>query len=174
MRGKRELVSDLCAAAGATWLLERFPSRPVLMILNYHRIGDKEATAYDPGLFSCTAGEFDWQVDYVKRRFRMATLDDVMELLSGERRLTEPQVLITFDDGYIDNYQLAYPVLRRHGVQGVFFLPTGFVGTAAFRGGMKLPTSSSAPAGPASAWNTRIHRISTWRMTESPSASCTF
>ena len=130
MRGKRELISDLSAAMGATWLLEHIPSRPVLMILNYHRIGDKEATDYDPGLFSCTADELDWQIAYLKRRFRIATLDDVMQLLSGERRLTEPQVLITFDDGYIDNYQLAYPVLRRHAVQGVFFLPTAFAGTS--------------------------------------------
>lgn len=130
MRGKRELVSDLSAATGLTWLLEHTPRRPVLMILNYHRIGDPNATEYDPGLFSCTAGEFDWQIAYLKRRYRMTTLDEVLGLLSGEGLLTEPRVLITFDDGYIDNYQLAYPVLRRHGVQGVFFLPTGFVGTS--------------------------------------------
>jgi peptidoglycan/xylan/chitin deacetylase (PgdA/CDA1 family) len=129
MRGKRELVSDLCAATGATWLLERIAPRPVLMILNYHRIGDKDATEYDPGLFSCTAEEFDWQIGYLKGRFRMTTLDEVLGLLSGGGRLSEPRVLITFDDGYLDNYQLAYPVLRRHNVQGVFFLPTGFAGT---------------------------------------------
>jgi peptidoglycan/xylan/chitin deacetylase (PgdA/CDA1 family) len=129
MRGKRELVSDLCAATGATWLLERIPNRPVLMILNYHRIGDPNATEYDPGLFSCTAEEFDWQIAYLKHRFRMTTLDEVLDLVAGGLRLTEPRVLITFDDGYIDNYQLAYPVLRRHGVQGVFFVPTAFAGT---------------------------------------------
>jgi peptidoglycan/xylan/chitin deacetylase (PgdA/CDA1 family) len=59
----------------------------------------------------------------------MATLDEVVGLLSGAERLTEPRILITFDDGYMDNFQLAYPILRRHGVQGVFFLPTGFAGT---------------------------------------------
>jgi peptidoglycan/xylan/chitin deacetylase (PgdA/CDA1 family) len=106
------------------------PSRPVLMILNYHRIGDPDATEYDPGVFSCSGEEFDWQIGYLKRRFRTTTLEDLLGLLSGDGRLTEPRVLITFDDGYIDNYQLAYPVLRRHGVQGVFFLPTGFAGTA--------------------------------------------
>ncbi len=130
MRGKREFISDLSAAMGATWLLEHIRHRPVLMVLNYHRIGDKDSTEFDPGLFSCTAQEFDWQIGYLKSRFRMATLAEVAGLLSGAERLTEPRVLITFDDGYIDNFQLAYPVLRRHGVQGVFFLPTGFVGTS--------------------------------------------
>src|SRR5262249_53583980 len=46
------------------------------------------------------------------------------------RRPLRASVLITFDDGYLDNYTLAFPVLRRHGVQGVFFLPTAFIGTA--------------------------------------------
>jgi peptidoglycan/xylan/chitin deacetylase (PgdA/CDA1 family) len=130
MQAKRELISNLCSATGATWLLERIAPRPVLMILNYHRIGDKDATEYDSGVFSCSAEEFDWQIGYLKQRFRMTGLDEVLGLLSGERRLTEPRVLITFDDGYIDNYQLAFRVLRHHGVQGVFFLATGFVGTS--------------------------------------------
>jgi peptidoglycan/xylan/chitin deacetylase (PgdA/CDA1 family) len=130
MQGKRELISTLCAATGATWLFERIARRPVLLVLNYHRIGDKNAAPYDPGIFSCTAEEFDWQISYLKRHFRMATLDGVTGLISGGRPLAEPTVLITFDDGYLDNYQVAFPVLRRHGVQGVFFLPTSFTGTS--------------------------------------------
>jgi peptidoglycan/xylan/chitin deacetylase (PgdA/CDA1 family) len=130
MQGKRELVSGFAAAAGFTWLLERMPHRAVLMILTYHRIGDQDATEYDPALFSCTADDLDWQITYLKRRFRMTTLAEVVGLLAGEDRLTEPRVLITFDDGYIDNYEVAFPVLRRHGVQGVFFVPTAFAGTS--------------------------------------------
>src|ERR1043166_4490896 len=53
---------------------------------------------------------------------------------SGEAILTgsplRSSVLLTFDDGYLDNYTLAFPVLRSHGVQAVFFLPTAFIGTA--------------------------------------------
>ena len=38
--------------------------------------------------------------------------------------------MITFDDGYLDNYQIAYPILRSHGAQGVFFLATSMVGSS--------------------------------------------
>jgi hypothetical protein len=55
------------------------------MVLNYHRIGDKDETEYDPGLFSSTAEDLDWQIGHLKRRFRMTTLEEVLGLLAGRR-----------------------------------------------------------------------------------------
>jgi peptidoglycan/xylan/chitin deacetylase (PgdA/CDA1 family) len=125
---KRELGAHLSAATSFTRLLELMPSRPLLMVLNYHRIGDAEKTPYDSGLFSATAEELDAQITYMKRRFRFVNLEEALAIVDGG---TPPStsVLITFDDGYLDNYTLAFPILRSHSVQGVFFLPTAFVGT---------------------------------------------
>lgn len=126
--GKRELIARMCAGAGLTRILECMPKRRVLMILNYHRIGNAAETPYDSGTFSATADEFDGQIAYLKRHFHMATLDEVLAMVRGEMTL-DAAVLITFDDGYLDNYTLAFPILSSHRVQGVFFLPTSFVGT---------------------------------------------
>jgi len=102
--------------------------RDRLIILNHHRIGDALGTPYDSGTFSATGAELEAQVAYLKKYYHMATLDHVTEIANGKGP-KKPSILLTFDDGYLDNYQTAFPILRAYGVQGVFFLPTGFVGT---------------------------------------------
>lgn len=128
MRGKQELLASFCSWTGLTRVLESLPQRRALIILNYHRIGNADETLFDSGVFSATAEQFDSQITYLKRRFHMATLEEVFAMMGGDA----PQgtsVLITFDDGYLDNYTLAFPILRSKGVQAVFFLPTAFIGT---------------------------------------------
>ena len=109
-------------------MLESMPRQDVLIVLNYHRIGNASESPYDPGVFSATAEEFDWQIAYVKRRFSLITLDEAIAMVTGGLPF-RTSVLITFDDGYLDNYSLAFPALRSRGAQGVFFLTTSFVGT---------------------------------------------
>jgi peptidoglycan/xylan/chitin deacetylase (PgdA/CDA1 family) len=99
-----------------------------LVVLNYHRLGNADETPYDSGVFSATAEQFESQIVYFKRRFQMVTLEEVFAMIGGDVP-HGTSVLITFDDGYLDNYTLAFPILRAQGVQGVFFLPTAFIGT---------------------------------------------
>jgi len=128
MRGKRELLARVCTWAGLTRILEGLPQRRALIVLNYHRIGNADETPFDSGVFSATAEQLESQISYFKSRFHMATLEEVFAMIGGDvPRGTS--VLITFDDGYLDNYTLAFPILRAQGVQGVFFLPTAFIGT---------------------------------------------
>ena len=128
MQSKRELVAGASRATGLTSVLERMPRQNCLIAINYHRIGNSTETEYDPGVFTATAEEFEWQVRYLKEYFELVTLDAVVDMVKGARPFS-PSVLITFDDGYIDNYELAFPILRAAGAQGTFFLPTSYIGT---------------------------------------------
>jgi peptidoglycan/xylan/chitin deacetylase (PgdA/CDA1 family) len=125
---KRGLVAEVAGSLGITRLLESMPKQDVLIVLNYHRIGNAPESPYDPGVFSATAEEFHWQIAYLKRRFYLTTLDEAVAMVTGSTPL-RTSVLITFDDGYLDNYSVAFQVLRSHGAQGVFFLTTSFVGS---------------------------------------------
>ena len=95
-----------------------------LLVLNYHRIGDPASSALDGTMFSATAEGFERHVEHLARGCDVIGLNDVPAAL-GTRR--GRRVLVTFDDGYRDNFELAFPVLRAAGVPAAFFLATGFL-----------------------------------------------
>jgi len=136
--GRRELLARGLLWSGASFLLSQLPARDSLLVLNYHRIGNPDDDLFDPGVFSATADQFNEQVAYLKRHLSPVTLQESLDFIDnaekqkahiGNHKGRRCRVLITFDDGYLDNFQIAYPILRSHGVQGVFFLATSMVGT---------------------------------------------
>ena len=131
-RGKRELLARGLYWSGAPFLLGRLPARDLLLVLNYHRIGNPEEDLFDPNVFSATADELDRHLAYLKKAVSVVTLEEAQAFIDGQVRekTSRCRVLITFDDGYLDNYKLAFPILRSHGVQGVFFLVSGIMGSS--------------------------------------------
>jgi peptidoglycan/xylan/chitin deacetylase (PgdA/CDA1 family) len=129
--GKRELLARGLFWSGIALLLEQLPQRDLLLVLNYHRVGNSEADSFDPTVFSATADELDQQISYLKHHGLLVTLQEALAFIDGtiKERTSRCRVLITFDDGYLDNYDVAFPILRSHGVQGVFFLVPGIVGS---------------------------------------------
>jgi len=130
--GKREVLARVLLWSGVPSILSSLPPRDQLIVLNYHRIGNPDDDLFDPGVFSATQDEFNDQIAYLKRRVLPVTLEEALSFVEGTNKETSrrSRVLITFDDGYLDNYTLAFPILRSHGVQGVFFLATSMVGSA--------------------------------------------
>ncbi len=106
------------------WLLRRLPTWRGVLVLNYHRIGDARHAPYFRDVFSATPDDFDRQLAFLARNADVISGDDLALTLAGRRGR---HVLITFDDGYRDNFDIAYPLLRRHGLTAVFLLCTGFL-----------------------------------------------
>ena len=70
------------------------------------------------GTFSATCDELDEQVRFLKRRWHLAGLDEAIEIVEGKSKVKGAAILLTFDDGYLDNYESAFPILssaRRSG-----------------------------------------------------------
>jgi len=123
---KRSLLARTLDVSGCGRALHSVRAWEGVLILNYHRIGDARHSLLDRNLWSATEADFERQIALISTQF------DVIGLPDLERALTEPHgrhVMVTFDDGYRDNYSLAYPILKRHGVPATFFLTTGFLDT---------------------------------------------
>jgi peptidoglycan/xylan/chitin deacetylase (PgdA/CDA1 family) len=71
-----------------------------------------------------TPAKFEEEISVIARRFHVVSLKEaVRRLVEGEP--AEPVVAITFDDGYEDNYRVAFPILERYGIPTTIFLTTG-------------------------------------------------
>jgi peptidoglycan/xylan/chitin deacetylase (PgdA/CDA1 family) len=98
-----------------------------LIVLTYHRVLDAgEQGLFNPSLVSTTPSMFEWQMRKVARDYRVVSLHDVLEAFRGGRPLPTRAVLITFDDGYRDFGEVAWPILRRLGLPAALFVPTGY------------------------------------------------
>lgn len=77
---------------------------------------------------SVSPERFESHLQYLKEKgYRVVTLDDLLYALTLGRTLPEKPVILTFDDGYEDNYTGAFPLLKRLGAVAHFFIITDFV-----------------------------------------------
>jgi peptidoglycan/xylan/chitin deacetylase (PgdA/CDA1 family) len=129
-RGKRELIANLLHRAGVLRLLESVPFTDSLLVLNYHRVLDPRDCPFDRGVISASPDQFYEQVSYFKSHFHVTGLPELLELVGAGKPVAGFRTMITFDDGYIDNYQNAFPILRTLGLPAVFFLPTSYIDTS--------------------------------------------
>ena len=94
-----------------------------VLVLNYHMVNRMFISlAIEPE-------DFDWQMKYlVEHGYHTISPDELYDFLAGTGRLPDRPVLITFDDGYVDNYTTAYPILKKYNLKATIFVVTGFLG----------------------------------------------
>ena len=92
-------------------------------VLLYHHIN------YDNSIYSITPERFDRDLGMIANSgYGVINLATFTQFLAGKQMLPDKALLITLDDGYADNYEYAYPILKKHGLTAVFFIVTGDVG----------------------------------------------
>ena len=125
-------LTDFAASTGIVRIGRQLWSES-LTVLNYHRIDDphrKDFDSFQPNV-SAHPVEFDRQMEYLSRWFNVVSLRDVVDWLNGGKTLPLYAALITFDDGYLDNYKNAYPILKKYKFPAVIYLTTGHIDTNA-------------------------------------------
>ena len=116
------MAAPVAAVVASNRILRSGAWRGVLT-LAYHRIHPGGAVQLDPGLLSATVEGFSEQLAFLARHFDVVS----PEAIRHDPQARGRRVVITFDDGYRDNYELALPALREQGLPAAFFLTTGFL-----------------------------------------------
>jgi len=120
-------LAEGLARTGAIRMLESFPLKSQLMVINYHRIGNSTLTNLDPGVFSTDSIGLDEQITALRRRFTFISPSEALDVIERKINPKEPLALLTFDDGYRDNLTQAFPVLASHGLKAIFFIVTSYL-----------------------------------------------
>lgn len=124
-------IKGAFSSAGLPKVLRRFVP-PAVAILKYHSVQD------DPQQFAHSIGAgiihsaavFREQMELVASKFDPVSLDDVLQFVRGKQQLPRRPVVVTFDDGYRDNFEIAAPILDHFGVPAAFYVTVNSIDTA--------------------------------------------
>lgn len=118
-----QLLKKVIEASPLLW-----PFKPSgLYAFNYHRIGDPAKSSFDPNVFSCDEETFDSHIRFFNKHFDVIDIDELCQLVHSGDKITDKLALITFDDGYLDNYEKAFPILKKYNTPAAFFIATDFI-----------------------------------------------
>lgn len=121
---KREILAQALDWTGVNRLARSSHFWNGLIVLNYHRVGECNNSMLDHDLWSATAEDFEQQVRFLSLNYDMIRIQDLDDLWNQRRGR---YVLVTFDDGYRDNYEWAFPILKSYNSSATFFLTSGFI-----------------------------------------------
>ena len=99
------------------------------IVLIYHRVLSKQmrARTYSHSGIIVDLETFEKQIRYLKIRFKVITLEEFAEKIENGIGFDQPTCLITFDDGWKDNYLHAYPILKKYNMPAAIFLPANYI-----------------------------------------------
>jgi len=113
---KKVIKIAVCIFAACTGYSSK-TNKKGLTILTYHSIGSE----IEPDE-TVTPEEFEKQLQYIKDNYKVISLEDAVEYLQTDIKKLADSIVITFDDGYSDNYHNAYPLLKKHSFPATIFL----------------------------------------------------
>jgi Predicted xylanase/chitin deacetylase len=123
---------DAGAAAGlhkkgsrASFMRVSAPAVPVVML---HSVADDRPGRPRNFILYNGVREFESFLRYLRwRSYKTLTLKELFDFLDGRASPPSRSIVLTFDDGYLDNWVAVAPLLRRYGFTGTIFVPTDFI-----------------------------------------------
>lgn len=107
--------------------------KPTVPVFMYHSVGIPDRK-WKWNYLTIHYKEFEKQLIFLKKKgYYSAHLDELYNHINGTSRLPEKTVILTFDDGYVDNYIFAFPLLQKYCFKGTIFVNPHFVDQKAIK-----------------------------------------
>lgn len=115
--------------SGLLWLYAGFSLRRRAVVLTYHRVlpKDRQSNSFSNPSIVVTPTTFERHMRFLRRFMNPISLDELTTLLRDRRPIPPRTCLVTFDDGWYDNFEFALPILRRYRVPAALFIATNYV-----------------------------------------------
>ena len=102
--------------------------RSAVTVLMYHRVlEDAECADYPFPSLVMPRSLFEAQLAYLSEHTQVLPVADALREVGKSSRRSRPLLCLTFDDGYVDNFEIAAPLLEARGLRGTFFITAGGV-----------------------------------------------
>lgn len=129
---KKDLLAGVLSGTGVLSACRQLltPRSNALPILAYHRVKPLLADyPFDSELISATPEDFLWQMQHIREHYTPLRLNQLGEYFAGQKPWPARPVVITFDDGFDDNYRYAFPVLQQLNIPATLFVATDYIDT---------------------------------------------
>ncbi|SUP40171.1 polysaccharide deacetylase family protein [Veillonella criceti] len=139
LKGIGILVVLIAFIIGAFYVTAPIYSLRGIPVLNYHQVNDEK---FSP--LTMKTSDFDAQMAYLHNQgYHAITLNQLYNYLQHNVALPEKPVVITFDDGYVDNYEEAMPILQKYGMKATLFMIGDSIGAPGFLNAEQLKAMES-------------------------------
>ncbi len=118
----KTMVCICATCTGYQYINRNKINRKGLTILTYHSISNE----IEPDE-TVAPEEFERQLQYIEENYKVISLEEAIGYLQTDIEKVSGSIVITFDDGYSDNYYNAYPLLKKHNFPATIFLISGLI-----------------------------------------------
>lgn len=130
---KSAALCSRVAEAFGLYALGRAWNKEKTIILMYHGVTDNNDSVANYDHKHIERERLEEHLQYLKKYYCIISLEDFMRWRTGENRILSPNLppnslIITFDDGYKNNYTQLFPLLKKYDIPATIFLPTAYIG----------------------------------------------